>query len=483
MSQHNQSKKSGINRRDFISRSALAAAGFSIVPRYVLGGPGYIAPSDKLNIAGIGVGGRGHGVLSGVSGKTGGKVTQNIVALCDVDQERAERTYKMFPKAKKYKDFRVMFDEMLDDIDAVTVATPDHTHAPIAMAAMRRGKHVYVEKPLTHNVYEARMLTEAARKYNIVSQMGNQGSSSDDIRKVCEWIWSGAIGEVKMVHCWTNRPVWLQNKSRPTEKVAVPKTLDWDLWLGPAEWRDYHPDYLPFAWRGWWDFGTGALGDMACHIIDPAFRALKLGYPDSVEASASVPRKDWAPVFSEDSPPNSSLITYKFPAREGMPPVTLKWYDGGLMPTRPEELRDDEEMGDSDGGVIFEGTKGKLMCGVYARNPVLLPTSRMEDFKRPEETIPRVKGNHQTSWVEACKGGPAPSSNFDYAGPLSETVLMGNLAIRSFFILEKVKGKDGEQFTGRKRLDWDGKNMKITNYEPANRYVKREYRDGWSLEM
>ncbi|UZR92599.1 Gfo/Idh/MocA family protein [Chondrinema litorale] len=466
-------KASTTSRRNFIAGSALSAAGFMIVPRYVLGGKGYIAPSDKLNIAGVGVGGRGYPILKDASLLNEKKKTtvENVVALCDVDDVRAAKAYENYPKAKKFKDFRVMLDEMKGDIDAVTIGTPDHTHAVIAMAAMQMGKHVYVEKPLTHNVYEARMLTEAANKYNVATQMGNQGNSSNDIRRICEWIWAGEIGNVTEVQTWTNRPIWPQGKQKPTEKPPIPDTLAWDLWLGPAPYRDYHPDYLPFKWRGWRDFGTGALGDMACHIIDPVFKSLKLGYPTSVEASASTLYiDDFVEGDLSESFPSSSVIHFQFPEREGMPPVKLNWYDGGLRPQRPEELEDNEQMGDPNGGVIFIGDKGKIMCGCYAANPTLLPSSKMKDFKEPKQTLDRVEDGHQRSWVAACKGGKPASSNFDYAGPLTETVLMGNLAIKSYYLEN-----------GRKKLLWDGKNMKITNFKPANDFVKRQYRDGWTL--
>jgi predicted dehydrogenase len=475
------------SRRDFIKGAGASLALFTIVPRHVLGGVGYIPPSDRLNIAGVGVGGRGYDILKGAYNNG----TENIVALCDVDDARAANTYKEYPNAKRYRDFRKML-EAQKDIDAVMIGTPDHTHAVIAMAAMQMGKHVYVEKPLTHNIREARMLTEAARRYKVATQMGNQGNSSEDIRKIAEWIQGGVIGEVRTVQAWTNRPIWPQGKPVPKGGEKIPATLDWDLWLGPAAMRPYSPEYLPFKWRGWWDFGTGALGDMACHIIDPVFMALKLGYPTSVEASVSSVFIDDFKMgeFPESCPP-SSIIHLEFPAREGMPPVSLHWYDGGLMPQRPTELKDNEQMGDWGGGVIFEGTRGKIMCGTYARNPTLLPTSAMNYFKQPEPTIPRVQGNHQTSWVAACKAGSIEaanklaSSNFDYAGPLTETVLMGNLALRSLNVKEMVKGADGREtavYTGKKKLLWDGVNMRITNYEPANQFVGREYRSGWEIK-
>lgn len=476
------------SRRAFISQATLGLGAAMIVPRHVLGGVGYVPPSDRLNIAGVGAGGRGKGILQAASQwdeKT--KITkENIVALCDVDDANAAKTYEQYPNAARFKDFRVMLDKMHKDIDAVMVATPDHTHAVVAMAAMRLDKHVYVEKPLTHNIYEARLLTETARQRKLVTQMGNHGNSSEDIRRVCEWIWAGVIGEVREVHCWTNRPVWPQGIPRPKETPPIPATLDWDLWLGPANERPYHPTYVPFGWRGWWDFGTGSLGDMACHIMDPVFKALKLGYPNMVEAVVpAVYSAPWTPLINTDGAPPASMIYYDFPARGTMPAVRVTWYDGNLRPPRPRELGPDEEMGNWDGGVLFIGSKGKLLCDTYAANPRLLPSSRMKTFKEPPKTLKRVIGNHQTSWVAACKGeGPAPSSNFDYAGPLTEMVLIGNLAIRSLDLIEKVKNKRGDlvdSFTGRKQLIWDAKNLKITNYEPANQFIKRAYRAGWEL--
>jgi predicted dehydrogenase len=473
-----------ISRRRFLRQSAVAAAGFTIVPRYVLGGPGYTAPSDRVNIAAIGVGGKGDSNIRWAAGwdETTGKAVENVVALCDVDDAMGVNSYKRFPDAARFKDFRKMLDARSADIDAVIVSTPDHTHAVAALAAMELGKHVYVEKPLTHNIYEARMLTETARRKNLVTQMGNQGSSGDDIRRICEWVWAGTIGEVREVHCWTNRPIWAQGIPRPTEQPSIPDTLDWGLWLGPAPERPFHPTYHPFGWRGWWDFGTGALGDMGCHIIDPAFKALKLGYPTSVEASTATRYvENWNRLVLPESAPISSMLHIEFPAREGMPPVVLHWYDGGMLPPRPAELRDDELMGDWDGGVLLVGDKGKIMCGTYGRNPTLLPSSLMEDFEEPAPTVPRVEISHQRNWIEAIKGGPAPSSAFDYAGPFTETVLMGNLALRSLDIQEvRMQGdREIKVFTGYKKLLWDGENMRITNYEPANQFVKREYRQGW----
>ncbi len=475
------------SRRTFIKQSGLSVGGIMIVPREILGGKGFTSANDKLNIAAVGAGGKGFSDIRDASGYSDvtKSAKENVVALCDVSFKEAERAFKMFPKAAKYKDYRIMLGEMGDKIDAVTVSTPDHMHAVIAMEAMKMGKHVYVQKPLTHDVYEARMLTEAAEKYNIVTQMGNQGSSGEGIRKVCEWIWSGAIGEVREVHCWTDRPVWEQGMTMPKEKMDVPDYLDWDLWLGTAPKRPYHGMYQPFNWRGWWDFGTGALGDMACHIMDPVVKSLKLKYPDSVQAIAPFKKVDWSRVDSHDSPPVGCMVYYDFPERDGMPPVKLTWYDGGLQPPRPDELADDEPMGNTDGGVLFVGSSGKLMCDCYGANPRLLPAKVNDEFEQPEETIPRMKEeNHQRNWIAAIRGEATATSDFDYAGPFSEIVLMGNLAIRSLYTTEERmdRGNKYQAYTGvGKKLKWDGINMKITNYELANQFVKRDYSGKYSL--
>ncbi len=474
------------SRRDFL---ALAAGSTLIVPRHVLGGPGYRAPSDRLNIAGVGVGGRGQQVLAGASGfdNETGSTVDNVVALCDVDDTRAAGSFERYSGAKRFRDYRVMLEEMGDSIDAVAVATPDHMHAVVAMAAMQLGKHVYVEKPLTHDIHEARALTEAARRYGVATQMGNQGNSGEGIRQVCEWIWAGVIGDVHEVHTWTNRPVWPQGLTRPNETPPVPESLDWDLWLGTAPKRPYHPAYLPFSWRGWWDFGTGALGDMACHIVDPVFKALKLGYPTSVEASASVFVENWRPIDNLESAPNSSIIRFEFPARGDMPPVRVNWYDGGLLPPRPDELGDDEQMGDGGGGCLFLGSDGKIMCETYGFNPTLLPTSAMEGFVPPPKELARVDGEmsaHQRVWVDACKGGPACSSSFDYSGPFTEMILIGNLALRTFMlpeVFQDAAGRNRSRYSGRIKLKWDGDNMRVTNYDLANQFVERTYREGYTL--
>ena len=362
MNKDNNTQNQKISRRNFLSTSAVAAAGITILPGNVIAGFGHKAPSDKLNIAGIGVGGMGYNNLLNMD-------TENIVALCDVDWDYAGRNaFRKWTRAKKYKDFRVMFDEQ-KDIDAVLIATPDHTHALPAVLAMRHGYHAYVQAPLTHSIYESRILAETARKYGVATQMGNQGNSSDGIREICEWIWSGTIGEITHVDAWTNRPIWQQGLERPEKDKRVPKNLDWDLFIGPAQWRPYHPVYTPWNWRGWWDFGTGSLGDMACHVLDPVFKALKLQAPHTVQSSSS-------PVNLE-SPPNAEFIIYEFPRRDNlpkvaMPEVTVHWYDGGLMPPRPDELEDGEQMGDDSGGCIFHGTRGKIMCGSNAQNPTLI---------------------------------------------------------------------------------------------------------------
>ncbi|MFN8006291.1 MAG: Gfo/Idh/MocA family oxidoreductase [Terriglobia bacterium] len=453
-----------VPRRTFLGMTAGAAGALTIGPRQLFGSTGPLSANDKLNIAAVGVGGMGKGNLEKCE-------TENIVALCDVDMEFAAKTFAKYPKAKTYQDFRVMFDQQ-KDIDAVIVATPDHTHAVIAMAAMERGKHVYVQKPLTHSVYEARLLTEAARQYKVATQMGNQGHSGDGARLICEWIWAGAIGPVREVHTWTNRPVWPQGVEveRPTETPAVPSTFDWDLWIGPAPFRPYHPTYHPSRWRAWWDFGTGSLGDMGCHIIDPVFWALKLKYPVSVEGCISA---YWQEFFKKTEPrnetyPRSTIVRFKFPAREGMPEVRMTWWDGGLLPPRPDALAEGQAMGDDDGGVLFIGDEGIVMCGCYGRDPVLLPEARMRDFKQPPETLERIPNGskgHEQNWIQACKGGKPACSNFDYSGPLTETVLMGNLAVR---------------FPDR-RLLWDGMKMEVTNDKDATTYVRRKYRQGWSL--
>ena len=475
------SLKNNSTRRSFIATSAAAVGGFIIVPRHVLGGQGYTPPSDMIKIATVGAGGKGSSDTLSAAGGKGRKAKEQIVALCDVDWQRAKDTFDAFPDARRFKDYRVMFEVMADEIDAVIISTPDHMHGAIGLEAINRGKHVYIQKPLAHDVHECRLLTEAAAKMNIVSQMGNQGSSGDDMRRISEWINSGVIGEVHTVHAWTNRPVWEQAMYRPEDRPEVPEDLDWNLWLGVSPERPYHPTYHPFGWRGWWDFGTGSLGDMACHIMDPAVRALELSYPSHVQAFAPFKVQNWSRVHSLESPPLATIVHYDFPARGKFGPVRLTWYDGGMMPPRPAELDDSEPMGAWDGGVLFEGSEGKMMCDCYGANPRLLPSSKMKSWQEPSPTIERVKEeNHQRNWIAAIRGVSKASSSFDYAGPLSEIVLMGNLAIRSLYTQEDVQhnGSTVQAYTGvGKRLQWDGQNMKILNYEPANQFVKRTYRE------
>lgn len=467
-----------LTRRRFIKKSALAAAGFYIVPRAVLGGKGYVPPSDRLNIALVGVGGKGAAHLEAVK-------NQRWAAFCDVDDRRAAGGYQAHPEVPRFRDFRQMLDKAGKDIDAVMVTTPDHTHAVIALAAMQLGKHVYVEKPLTHSIGEARQLLEAARRYKVVTQMGNQGASMDCNAEVAEWIQAGVIGKVRRVHVWTNRPVWPQGVPTPQGAENVPPELDWNLWLGPAAMRPYSDRYLPFRWRGWWDFGTGALGDMGCHLIDPAYRALKLTVPATVEANATTV---WSGDFFEanypDSCPPSSIVKMEFPARDRMPACELWWYDGGVRPMRPAELGSNEPFGSWDGGVLFEGSKGKMLCGVFGENPTLLPTAKMKDFKRPKAVLPRYPASHQMVWVNACKGEGQPSSPFEYAAPLTEALLIGNLAVRCYDIKKLQPGKKPDSwapydYPGRIRLEWDAANMRVANFEEANRFVQREARTGW----
>lgn len=475
-------KNGASSRRKFIRNAALASAGFFIVPRHVLG-RGYIAPSDKLNIAGIGVGGKGSSDL----GEFAKSPFVNIVALCDVDDREAAGSRKKYEKAPYYRDFRVMLEKEKNNIDACSISTPDHTHAVATLAAMQLGKHVYTQKPLTHDIYEARILTEAAKKYKVVTQMGNQGGSGDGVRKAKEMYEAGLIGTVTEAHAWTNRPVWPQGVATPTGKFEVPNELDWNLWLGTAKQMDYNPAYLPFDWRGWWAFGTGALGDMACHIMDPIYRILPIVYPDSAECSvAAVWPAKWNDSQNPDACPPSSIIHLNYPRTDGPGNIKVSWHDGGLLPARPEELLPEEAFGNWDGGVLLVGTKGKLLLDCYGANPRLLPTKLMKEKEMPKETIKRVTEGHYLQWVNACREGYGKgktSSPFEYAGPFTESILMGNLAIRSWMMKNpKLKGWE-DKYLGRKKLIWDAKNMKVTNFDEANQFVKREYRAGWELVL
>ncbi len=488
------------SRRDFIKTAAATTAGITIVPSIAIAGLGHKAPSDKLNIAGIGIGGKGATNIATMA-------TENIVALCDVDWDYAKNTFEKYPRAKRYWDYRKMFNEMGKSIDAVMVATPDHTHAIIAAEAIVRGKHVFCQKPLTHSIYESRLLTKLARKHKIATQMGNQGNSSPEARTIKEWIANGEIGEVTEAHAWTNRPLWPQGLSRPAEEMKVPDTLNWDLFIGPASMRPYHRAYHPWDWRGWWDFGTGALGDMACHILDPVYSALGLGYPTKVEGSST--------AINFDGAPQAEKVEFTFPARKStgkikMPEIKVHWYDGGIMPSRPAELADNEPlMNDNMGACLFVGTKDKLMCDLGGINPRLL-SGRVPDVP---ETLRRVPGYkvggiddvpHAQDWIRACKEPPETrvptTSNFDYSGPFNEMVLMGVLAVR----LQALN----------RTLQWDGENMRFKNITDSDElpvttageytvkdghpsfkpkqinlnakktvegYIKHNYRKGWDL--
>jgi predicted dehydrogenase len=470
------------SRRNFIRNTAMSAVGLYIVPRHVLG-RGFIAPSDKLNIAGIGAGGKGQSDLAEFAKSP--KV--NIVSLCDVDDKQAKKTRETYRKASYYRDFREMLEKEKNNIDAVSISTPDNTHAVATLAAMQLGKHVYTQKPLTHDIFEARILTEAAEKYKVVTQMGNQGGSGNGVRKAKEMVDAGLIGTVTAAKAWTNRPVWPQGIPTPKGNFEIPKELDWDLWLGPAKKIEYNPEYLPFNWRGWWAFGTGSLGDMACHIMDPIYRILPVVYPNSVECSvATIWREMWNDTQNEDACPPSTIVHLNYPRTDGKGDLKVSWYDGGLLPQRPDELLSEEPFGNWDGGVLFEGTKGKLLMDCYGENPRLLPSKLMKEEKLPAETIKRVPEGHYLQWVNACiagYGNAITSSPFEYAGPFTESILLGNIAIRSFLLKNpKLKGWN-DKWLGRKKLLWDAKNMKVTNFDEANQFVKREYAAGWNLAM
>ncbi|HLR89513.1 MAG TPA: Gfo/Idh/MocA family oxidoreductase [Balneolaceae bacterium] len=487
LSEPGKESKKWNTRRDFLKKASIAGAGIMVVPRYVLGGKGYIAPSDRLVIAGIGVGGKGRSDLSSfyATGKA------EIGYLCDVDRQRSAQTVETYPNAKFYEDWREMFDKEAQHIDAVSVSTPDHNHAVQAMAAMQLGKHVFVQKPLTHDVYEARVLTDAASKYKVVTQMGNQGASGEGVRLLHEWYDAGLIGDVHTVQIWTNRPIWQQGIPWPKES-PVPDHLNWDLWLGTAPWRHYVEGVAPSSWRGWWDYGTGALGDLGCHLLEAPFRVLNLKYPLDAQASVSQVYTGWGERgYFPDTPPPASHATLTFPKTdktEGN--VTIQWMDGGITPPRPPELEEGEQFGDGNSGILFIGTKGKMLADEYARNPRLLPTSRMSEAAAVPQKFARVEGDsqgHYGQWVEACLAGYGNmevSSPFELAGPLTEACLMANLAIRVADMPKPRPDGRGNYYPAKSselKLLWDHENMRVTNYDDANQFVKREYRQGWSL--
>ncbi|MBN2270227.1 MAG: Gfo/Idh/MocA family oxidoreductase [Sedimentisphaerales bacterium] len=466
-----------VSRRDFLSRTAAATTAFTIVPRYVLGGRGNTAPSEKLNVAVIGVGGQGKHNTNALLQEADVQVS----AICDVTEEAdysrfyyggvagrgpvkklIDDNYKSKPATAAYPPCAVYIDfrEMLEKdkgIDAVLIATPDHTHATACLAAIERGKHVYCEKPLAHSIYETRTVTEAARKAGVATQMGNHGHSSETIRLTCEWIWDGAIGDIREVHAWSQTGLdWGGFRmQRPDERQPIPAGMDWDLWIGPAPKRPYHIAYAPYSWRGWWDFGTGAIGDMACHNMDPAFWALKLGYPYSAEGSAT--------NINDETTPFGSIVHYEFDARGDMPPVKLTWYSGGLMPPRPDELEPGRQLAGGGNGILFIGDKGKIMAEGWGGSPRIIPENKMQQYKRPSKILERSNGHHR-DWVDACKGGKQPHGGFDYSGPMTEVILLGNVALR----------------TGEK-LTWNGKDMKATNCPSADKYIKPEFHNGWTI--
>ena len=459
-----------ISRRDFLQKSALATAGAVLASSPLLArNAAEVAeemaqqvrrPSanDRLNVVGVGIGGRGGADIDGLA------KTENIIGLCDVDWDYAAPKFKQYPDAKKFKDYREMFDKLGKDIDAVVVGTADHTHAVISAQALEMGWHVYCEKPLTHTVYETRLLTKLAAKTKVATQMGNQGASGDGVRKICEAIWTGMIGEVTRVDAFTDRPIWPQGLETPTKVDKVPKTLDWNLFLGPAKFRPYNSIYHPWNWRGWWDFGTGALGDMACHIMQPIVQALNLKYPTAVQGSSN--------CLMVDCAPDSQVVHFKFPARDNMPKVSMPavdvtWYDGGLLPEYPEGWPEGKDMNDGGGACVFYGTKDILICGCYGRNPWLLSGREL-----PEPTMTRKIPNqdHHLDFARACKESPASRvktvSDFEFAGPLNEMVVMGVLAVR-------LQGLNRE-------LLWDGEKMEFTNIKPDDT-IRMKVKDGFTI--
>ncbi len=439
------------SRRQFL-KAASGMAAFTIVPRHVLG-RGQTPPSEKLNVACVGVGNRGGASLDGVR-------NENIVALCDVDMRSAGEAFRSHPRARKFRDFRRMFDEMDRQIDAVTVATPDHTHAVAAMAAMTRGKHVYCEKPLAHSISEIRTLMKAARDHKVVTQLGNQGHSYDTIRMFCEWIWDGAIGNVTEVHaCCGSVYCRIDQLAKLQERPAVPPELDWDLWLGPARYRSYHPMYVPGTWREWTPFGSGVIGDWVCHVVDPVFWALDLGAPKTVQAEA----KGYDPKEHGDTFPAGTVVTYEFAAKGNRGPVKLVWFDGVEKPPRPGDLEPGRNVPDT--GAIVIGEKGKIMYGSHGAGGLrIFPEEKMRAYKLPTPTLPRVR-DHFEDWLNAIRNDTQAGSNFDYGGPLTEIAQLGIIATRML---------------GQK-LDWDAENMRFTNCSEANEYLQCPYREGWTL--
>jgi hypothetical protein len=441
-----------MNRRAFLKTASLATAAASLPNILRSQGAAGQSPANKINVACCGVGGRGYDAVQGMKG-------ENLVAFCDVDDERAAKTFQEFPGVPHFRDFRVMLDKMGGQIDAVTVSTPDHMHFPIAMAALSLGKHVFVEKPMTHTIAEARKLAEVAREKKVATQMGNQGHAREGARLLKEWVEAGVLGDVKEVHSWTDRPIWPQGV-KPFDHTkmmpVVPSTLDWDLWLGVAQPREFDPGYMPFVWRGFWDFGCGSLGDMGCHIMDGAYWALGLTAPTSVEPVSG--------NQTEISAPTASVTRMHFPARGSMPAVKWTWYDGGMMPPIPGDLEETRKL--QDNGTLLIGSKATVMCDTYYDSVRIIPEAKMKELapSLPPKTIPRVAGGHFAEWLRACKGGIPAGSNFEYASRLTESVLIGNVALRA-----------------KRRIEWDSAAMKVTNLPSANAFVTTQYRPGFGV--
>ena len=441
-----------LTRRRFLHRGGLASAAALAFPAIGRAQPGGGLANDKLNIAYVGVGGRGRNAVLELQ-------DENRVAFCDVDDARAAVTYEKFPDVPRFRDYRVMLDRLGREIDAVRITTPDHMHFPVAMAAMALGKHVFVEKPLTHTIAEARTLARVARERKVATQMGNQGHANEGLRRLKEWFEAGVLGEVREVHSWTNRPGWAQGIALPDHSQGappVPATLDWDLWQGVAAERAYDPAFLPFRWRGFWAYGNGALGDMACHLLDGAYWALELGAPEWVEAVSAK-----GTAFSA---PASAVITYQFPARGARPPVKLTWYDGGNKPVLPDAWEAGRKL--PENGTLLVGSRATVLADTYYGSVRIVPETRMQELATslPPKTLPRCTVGHYKEWGAACNGGPAAGSNFDYAAPFSEVVLLGNIALR----------------TGR-RVVWDAAAMRITNDPEANRLLTKDYRPGFGV--
>jgi len=443
-----KNQPASVSRRSFLKTTTLASAATVAFPAILRAQ----SPNSRLNVACIGVGGRGRAAVDGVK-------DENLVAFCDVDDARAAKTYEDFPNVPRFRDYREMFDKLGKTIDAVTISTPDHMHFPPALAALQLGKHTFVEKPLTHTIWEARQLAKLAAEKKVATQMGNQGHANEGPRLLKEWFDAGILGEVREVHSWTNRPVWPQGVKAPDHSKfipVVPSTLDWNLWLGVAADRPYDPAYAPFNWRGYWDFGTGALGDMGCHILDGAFWALGLDAPSRVAAVSG--------RANELSAPTSSVVTYDFPAAAGRPALRWTWYDGGLQPMLPLEWEMARQF--PDNGTLIVGSKATAITPTYYESVRIIPEPKMREIvpTLPAKTLPRIEGGHFAEWLRACKGGPQAGSHFGYAAKLTEMCLLSNVAIRT-----------------RRAIDWDAAAMKVTNLPEANEFVTKQYRPGFGV--